>query len=66
MRPGERLPVVLRRDPANEYDQNAIEIHIPGEAGHVGFVPAELARLLAPMLDGGERLRRLGRRSPRT
>lgn len=56
MRQGERLPVVLRRDPANEYDQNAIEIHIPGEAGHVGFVPAELARLLAPLLDSGERL----------
>ena len=56
MRPGERLPVVLRRDPTNEYDANAIEIHIPGEAGHVGFVPAELAQLLAPILDSGERL----------
>jgi len=56
-RPGERLAVVLRRDPHNPHDPNAIEVHIPGDAGHVGFVPGELARMLAPMLDSGERIR---------
>lgn len=56
-RPGERLTVVLRRDPGNPYDTNAIEIHVPGEAGHVGFVPGQFACLLAPMLDAGTRIR---------
>jgi hypothetical protein len=50
----EWLSAVLRRDPANKYDPNAIEVHVPsGGTGHCGFVPAELARILAPMLDSG-------------
>jgi hypothetical protein len=49
----EWMSCVLRRDPNNEYDPNAIEVHVVGEAGHVGFVPADLARILAPMIEGG-------------
>ena len=50
----EWLSAVLRRDHANEYDSNAIEVHVPsGGTGHCGFVPAELARILTPMLDDG-------------
>lgn len=56
MQGGERLSCVLRRDPGNRYDENAIEVHVPGAAGHVGFVPAELASILAPMLDRGDTL----------
>ena len=54
MKGDEWLSCVLRRDPRNEYDVNAIEIHVPGDAGHVGFVPGPLAKILAPMIDSGE------------
>lgn len=50
---GEYLAAVLRRDPSNRFDANAIEVHVVGDAGHVGFVPAKLAAILAPMLDSG-------------
>lgn len=49
----EWLAAVLRRDPSNEYDRNAIEVHVPAGSGHCGFVPGQLAKILAPMLDGG-------------
>ncbi|MEO8267358.1 MAG: HIRAN domain-containing protein [Ilumatobacteraceae bacterium] len=49
----EWLAAVLRRDPNNEYDRNAIEVHVPGGSGHCGFVPSQLARILAPILDSG-------------
>lgn len=52
----EPLACVLVRDPANEYDPNAIEIHVPGEAGHVGYVPADLAARIAPLLDADVKL----------
>jgi HIRAN domain len=48
--PGSAL--VLRRDPGNEHDANAIEVRTrQGEA--LGFVPRELAAELAPQLDRG-------------
>ena len=49
----EWLAAVLRRDPNNEHDPNAIEVHVPGGSGHCGFVPGQLARILAPILDSG-------------
>jgi hypothetical protein len=49
----EWMAAVLRRDPNNEHDRNAIEVHVPGGSGHCGFVPGHLARILAPILDGG-------------
>ena len=45
----------LMRDPKNEYDRNAIEVHVVG-LGHVGFVAKELASVFAPMMDAGDQL----------
>ena len=47
-------PLVLRRDPENAYDPNAIAVDTPG-GEQLGFVPRELAAVLAPSLDAGER-----------
>lgn len=43
----------LHRNPANEYDTNAIEVHV----GHVmvGHLPRDVAARLAPALDSGGR-----------
>lgn len=49
----EWLAAVLRRDPNNEHDPSAVEVHVPGGSGHCGFVPGQLARILAPILDSG-------------
>jgi hypothetical protein len=49
----EWMAAVLRRDPSNEYDPHAIEVHVPGGSGLCGFVPGQLARILAPILDSG-------------
>jgi hypothetical protein len=50
----ERMPALLIRNPDNEYDSNAIEVHSPG-AGHIiGHLPKALAMKLAPRLDAGE------------
>ncbi len=51
---GESLPVVLRRNPANPYDANAIEVHVPA-VGMVGHVDKAKAAILAPLLDQGVR-----------
>ena len=50
VRPG--ATVLLRRDPANEHDPNAIVVGV-GDL-HLGFVPRDLAAELAPKLDAGE------------
>ena len=51
----EPLPVVLIRNPLNEHDENAIEVHVPalGDIGMIGHLPRALAARLAPELDGG-------------
>jgi hypothetical protein len=46
-------PLLLRRDPANEHDPNAIQVHPAGGGAQVGWVPRELAAELAPELDAG-------------
>ena len=52
----EPIPVVLQRNPENEYDENAIEVHVPalGRVGMIGHVPATLAAKLAPSVDRGD------------
>jgi hypothetical protein len=46
-------PVVLRRDPDNPHDPNAIQVVCVGAGGHIGHVPAAVAARLAPELDDG-------------
>lgn len=52
----EPLPAVLIRNPNNEFDANAIEVHVPalGNQGMIGHVPRTVAERLAPLIDGGE------------
>lgn len=53
---GEPLPVVLRRNPDNEHDPNAVEVHAP-LVGMIGHLPRDVAAIVAPFLDGGGRVR---------
>ena len=41
--------VQLVREPRNEYDSNAINVH--SRLGSIGYIPAEIAEKLAPFLD---------------
>ena len=51
------LTVELKRNPQNEHDANAVEVHVPALREHsmIGHVPARIAERLAPELDGGQR-----------
>ena len=64
--PGRAL--LLRRDPENAHDPNAIAVHA-NDGQQVGWVPRELAAELAPSLDAGDDwsaiVLREQRRSPR-
>lgn len=46
--------VVLKRNPNNLHDSNAIEVHVPAIGMMIGHVPKEIARQWAPKLDAGE------------
>jgi len=50
------VDVVLIRNPENEFDRNAIEVHIPllGRRSMIGHVPRLLAEKLSPSLDRGD------------
>jgi len=50
---GEPLVAVLKRNPANKFDTNAVEVHVPalGSLGMVGHVSKETAARLAPLMD---------------
>ena len=52
---GEHLAVVLIRNPDNEYDSNAIEVHVPalGEHGMIGHLTRPIAARMAPEMDKG-------------
>ena len=53
---GEPLAVVLVRNPDNEYDPNAIEVHVPalGEKwGFIGHLSRPIAARVAPEMDHG-------------
>ena len=56
---GEENPAaVLVRNPDNEYDSNAIEVHVPalGDVdGFIGHIMRPVAARLAPELDDGNR-----------
>jgi HIRAN domain-containing protein len=65
-------PVLLRRDPANEHDPNAIAVDTT-DGGQLGWVPRELAVEVAAELDAGHpwsalvlREQRASPRDPRT
>lgn len=54
----DRLPVVLVREAGNRHDRNAIRVEIPslaelGHHSHVGWIPAETARVYAERMDAG-------------
>lgn len=44
----------LKRNPANPYDTNAIEVHVEPYPGMIGHLPAPDAAWLAPALDAGK------------
>jgi hypothetical protein len=52
----ERVEAVLIRNAENEFDENAVEVHIPmlGRRSMIGHVPRDLAAKLAPSLDRGD------------
>lgn len=55
---GEPLVAVLVRNPANQYDSNAIEVHVPAlgsEWAMIGHLTRPIAARLAPGMDAGER-----------
>lgn len=45
-------PLVLKREPSNQYDRNAVQVWAKGQ--HVGYVRATQAVTLAEELDHGE------------
>ena len=53
LRAGDRL--LLRREPGNPHDPNAVEIVTEG-GEKLGYVPRGAAAALAPRLDAGERI----------
>lgn len=52
---GEPLAVVLRRNPDNPYDSNAVEVHVPalGDAGMIGHLTRPIAARFAGDMDSG-------------
>ena len=60
LRTGDQL--TLRREPQNPYDKNAIGICCGPT--FLGFVAAELAARIAPLMDRGETVACVFRRSP--
>lgn len=50
--PGGLIPAQLVREPDNEYDSNAVAVHIDGET--IGHLPAPVAAKIAPHLDDNE------------
>ncbi len=55
-RSGEPLVVILVRNPANAYDANAIEVHVPAlgeDLAMLGHLTRPIAARLAPDIDAG-------------
>lgn len=55
---GEPLTVILVRNPDNEFDSNAIQVHVPalGEKwGFIGHLTRPIAARMAPEIDGGDK-----------
>lgn len=54
--PPEPLPAILVRNPDNEYDPNAIQVHVPSlgeEWGLIGHLTRPIAARMAPEIDDG-------------
>lgn len=53
---GEPLTALIIRNPANAFDANACEVHVPalGDAAMIGHLPKAVAARFAPRLDAGE------------
>lgn len=51
------LSVILRRNPDNQYDPNAVEVHIPalGKQAFIGHFKRDHARPIAILIDSGVR-----------
>ena len=47
--PGNNISLTIEPDPYNEYDSNAIKVILDGK--QIGFVPAELAKVIKPLVD---------------
>lgn len=45
---------MLIREPDNPYDQNAVRVDVWGFDMPVGYIPRNVARKLAPLMDAGE------------
>ena len=48
-------PCRLEPEPTNAYDPNAIKVMVaiaPGEVKHAGYIPKDLAKQIAPYLEG--------------
>lgn len=50
----ESIPAVLIRNPDNEHDANAIQVHVPAANTMIGHLPRALASRLAPLIDAGQ------------
>lgn len=49
------MPCRLEPEPGNPYDSNAVAVKVatePGKVEHVGYVPKNLAAIIAPHLQG--------------
>lgn len=55
--PVENVAVVLIRNPGNEFDSNAVQVHVPalGDNAMLGHLPRSIAVELAPLMDAGGR-----------
>lgn len=53
----EPLPAILVRDPDNEIDRNAVQVHVPalGDDAWIGFLTRPIVNRLAPEMDNGIR-----------
>lgn len=50
-----REPARIVPEPTNPYDKNALAVHVAladGTIAHVGFIPRDLAAIIAPHLEG--------------
>lgn len=54
----EPIPAILIRNPDNEFDSNAIEVHVPslGDNTMIGHLARGVAAKVAPLMDSGDEL----------
>ncbi len=53
------VSIALEREAGNEYDANAVKVMVSVGSGnkyHLGFIPHDIAALLAPLMDKGVEL----------